>query len=96
VISSGSPFSPWNTFSGGTPTAWASCEWIRTRLKSPWTGMTYLGRVRLSISFSSSWIAVAGGVDRLVARRDHLAADLVEPVDRLVDRPARCPGSAWH
>ena len=54
VISSGSPFSPWKMFSGGTPTAWASCEWIRTRLKSPWTGITYLGRVRLSISFSSS------------------------------------------
>ena len=40
VISSGSPFSPWKMFSGGTPTAWASWEWMRTRLKSPWTGIT--------------------------------------------------------
>ena len=31
-------------------------------------------------------IAVAGGVDRRVLGRDHVAADVVEPVDRLVDR----------
>ena len=30
-------------------------------------------------------VAVAGGVDRRVAGRDHVAADVVEPVDRLVD-----------
>ena len=29
--------------------------------------------------------AVAGGVDRRLAGRDHVAADVVEPVDRLVD-----------
>ena len=40
---------------------------------------------RLSISLSSSCVAVAGGVDRRVARRDHVAADVVEAVDRLVD-----------
>ena len=31
-------------------------------------------------------VAVAGGVDRGVAGRDHVAADVVEPVDGLVDR----------
>ena len=31
-------------------------------------------------------VAVAGGVDRRVAGRHDLAADVVEPVDRLVDR----------
>ena len=31
-------------------------------------------------------VAVAGGVDRRVGGRDHLAADVVEAVDRLVDR----------
>jgi hypothetical protein len=31
-------------------------------------------------------VAVPGGVDRRVARGEHVAADVVEPVDRLVDR----------
>ena len=32
-------------------------------------------------------VPVAGGVDRRVAGRDDLGADVVEPVDRVVDRP---------
>ena len=54
-ISSGVPFSTRKMFSAGTPTASASCECSSIRLKSPWTGITYFGRVRLSIIFSSSW-----------------------------------------
>ena len=42
-------------FSAGTPTASASSLCSSIRLKSPCTGITYCGRVRLSIIFSSSW-----------------------------------------
>ncbi len=41
-------------FSAGTPTACARWLCSSIRLKSPWTGMKYFGRVRLSIIFSSS------------------------------------------
>ena len=39
-------------------------------------------------------IAVAGGVDRRVGGGDHPGADLEDPVDRLVDRLARCRAPA--
>ena len=53
-ISSGVPFSVRKMFAAGTPTACASSEWISIRLKSPCTGITYFGRVRLIIILTSS------------------------------------------
>ena len=48
--------------------------------------MTYFGLVEVEHQLELLGVAVPGGVDRRVARRDHVAADVVEPVDRLVDR----------
>jgi hypothetical protein len=53
-ISSGVPFSVRKMCEAGTPTDCASSEWISIRLKSPCTGMTYFGRVRLIIILTSS------------------------------------------
>jgi len=54
VISSGMPFLVLKIRSAGIPTDSASCACRRSRLWSPWIGITYFGLVRLSISFISS------------------------------------------
>ena len=68
-MSSARPLRPLKIRSGSIPTDSASSAWSRIRLWSPWNGNTYAGRVRLSISFSSSrepwpetWIGASAAV----------------------------------
>ena len=51
------PLSPIRTFLGSTPIATPSSPWRRNMRYSPWTGIKYSGRTRLSIVLSSSWLA---------------------------------------
>ena len=44
-------------FSGATPTSAATRPCWTSIRNSPWMGMKWRGRVRLSMSFSSSWLA---------------------------------------
>ena len=84
-ISSGVPFSVRKMFSRGTPTACGELGVDQHPLEVA-VDRHHVARAReVDHHLDLLRVAVAGGVDRRVAGGDHLAADVVQAVDRLVD-----------
>ena len=84
-ISSGSPFSPWK-MSRGVDADRLGQLGVQAQPLEVAVERHHVARLdEVQHQLDLLGVAVPGGVDRRVARRDHVAADVVEAVDRLVD-----------
>ena len=73
----------------------ARSPWVLSMRYSPWTGMKYFGLISSSMSFNSSWLAMARYVDFLIPAGDDVGTEVHEVIDGAADagfiaRDRRC------